>query len=221
MYHFFRQLRNASLYRQLRQDMNRPRNRQYRPPRNNNNNATSTSRRTQYTPNSTQNASVPTIQQVIPGASVSIVLKADQPTGREIQGVVKDLLTRGDHPRGIKVRLQDGRIGRVQRMVTGSTSNDAPTTPTSGQNSVAESLANHSASGNQHEATESMPSSNLGDYVIARGKQRRRPSPPRNGLSLTTATIAKCPICGMFEGDEAAVSYHVQQHLDGADESPG
>lgn len=59
---------------------------------------------------------VPNTSQVRPGASVSIVLKADQRTGREIQGVVQNVLTRGDHHRGIKVRLTDGRIGRVQRM---------------------------------------------------------------------------------------------------------
>jgi uncharacterized repeat protein (TIGR03833 family) len=63
---------------------------------------------------------VPNTQQVVPGASVSVVLKADQPTGKEVQGIVRDLLTRGEHPRGIKVRLQDGRIGRVQRMATPS-----------------------------------------------------------------------------------------------------
>ncbi|KAK6212438.1 hypothetical protein LQW54_005212 [Pestalotiopsis sp. IQ-011] len=62
---------------------------------------------------------VPNVRQVVPGAGVSIVLKADQRTGREVQGVVKDVLTRGDHHRGIKVRLADGRIGRVQRMSAG------------------------------------------------------------------------------------------------------
>ena len=59
---------------------------------------------------------VPRTSEVIPGAKVSIILKADQPTGREVQGTVRDVLTRGDHHRGIKVRLTDGRIGRVQRM---------------------------------------------------------------------------------------------------------
>ena len=64
---------------------------------------------------------VPTIRQVAPGAPVSIVLKVDQPTGNEVQGIVAELLTRGDHPRGIKVRLLDGRVGRVQRMVSEET----------------------------------------------------------------------------------------------------
>ncbi|KAM0810098.1 hypothetical protein AB5N19_10446 [Seiridium cardinale] len=63
---------------------------------------------------------VPNTRQVVPGAPVSIVLKVDQRTGREVQGVVKDVLTRGDHHRGIKVRLADGRIGRVQRMDAGN-----------------------------------------------------------------------------------------------------
>lgn len=65
--------------------------------------------------------SVPTIDQVVPGAPVSMVLKVDQPTGNEVQGIVAELLTRGNHPRGIKVRLQDGRVGRVQRMVSEET----------------------------------------------------------------------------------------------------
>ena len=62
---------------------------------------------------------VPNVTQVIPGAAVSIVLKADQPTGRQVQGIVGNVLTRGNHPRGIKVRLSDGRVGRVQKMHTG------------------------------------------------------------------------------------------------------
>jgi len=52
---------------------------------------------------------------VVPGADVSVVLKEDQRTGRLTRGIVQDLLTRSAfHPRGIKVRLQGGKIGRVQ-----------------------------------------------------------------------------------------------------------
>ncbi len=64
---------------------------------------------------------VPTTKEVVPGAAVNIVLKADQPTGRTVSGTIGDVLTRGNHPRGIKVRLADGRVGRVQSMATGST----------------------------------------------------------------------------------------------------
>ena len=52
-----------------------------------------------------------------PGTLVSIVLKADQRTGREVQGTVAQLLTRHNHPRGIKVKLTDGRVGRVESIV--------------------------------------------------------------------------------------------------------
>lgn len=46
---------------------------------------------------------------------VAIVLKQDQRTGKETVGVVKDLLTNSpNHPHGIKVRLEDGQVGRVQ-----------------------------------------------------------------------------------------------------------
>ncbi|KAI3394502.1 hypothetical protein diail_2636 [Diaporthe ilicicola] len=73
---------------------------------------------------------VPSIREVIPGAGVNIVLKADQPTGRTVTGVIGDILTWGNHPRGIKVRLTDGRVGRVQSM-----SSTAASTSASGQSS--------------------------------------------------------------------------------------
>lgn len=53
-----------------------------------------------------------------PGMTVLIVLKQDQPTGKLTQGIVKDILTKSPmHPHGIKVRLQDGRVGRVKQIV--------------------------------------------------------------------------------------------------------
>jgi uncharacterized repeat protein (TIGR03833 family) len=52
------------------------------------------------------------------GLRVAIVLKQDQRTGRETVGIVKDLLTNSpNHPHGIKVRLTDGQVGRVQRIL--------------------------------------------------------------------------------------------------------
>lgn len=57
-------------------------------------------------------------EDVYSGRVVDIVLKKDQPTGKLTRGVVKDILTNSKfHPRGIKVRLQDGKIGRVQSIV--------------------------------------------------------------------------------------------------------
>ena len=53
-----------------------------------------------------------------PGMRVAIVLKQDQRTGRQTVGIVKDLLTRSNnHPHGIKVRLTDGQVGRVQEIL--------------------------------------------------------------------------------------------------------
>ncbi|PKM76657.1 MAG: hypothetical protein CVU90_11250 [Firmicutes bacterium HGW-Firmicutes-15] len=52
------------------------------------------------------------------GITVDIVLKEDQRTGKRTRGTVKDILTNSQkHPRGIKVRLADGRIGRVQEII--------------------------------------------------------------------------------------------------------
>ena len=52
------------------------------------------------------------------GLKVNIVLKEDQRTGKLTQGVVKDILTNSPtHPHGIKVRLQDGQIGRVKEIL--------------------------------------------------------------------------------------------------------
>ena len=54
-----------------------------------------------------------------PGMRVAIVLKQDQRTGRLTEGIVKDLLTNSKfHPHGIKVRLTDGQVGRVQEILT-------------------------------------------------------------------------------------------------------
>jgi len=51
---------------------------------------------------------------IYPGLAVEIILKKDQRTGRRTSGIVKDILTSASyHSRGIKVRLQDGQIGRV------------------------------------------------------------------------------------------------------------
>lgn len=52
------------------------------------------------------------------GARVSIVLKADQRTGKRTEGVVAKLLTNSpNHPHGIKVMLEDGQVGRVQEIL--------------------------------------------------------------------------------------------------------
>jgi uncharacterized repeat protein (TIGR03833 family) len=52
------------------------------------------------------------------GLQVLIVLKKDQCSGKLTEGKVKDILTKSPtHPHGIKVRLESGEIGRVQKIV--------------------------------------------------------------------------------------------------------
>ncbi|WP_059105508.1 YwbE family protein [Shouchella shacheensis] len=57
-------------------------------------------------------------KNIQPGAHVQIVLKRDQRSGKLTEGVVKDLLTKSpSHPHGIKVRLEDGQVGRVKHIL--------------------------------------------------------------------------------------------------------
>ncbi|MCX6003494.1 MAG: YwbE family protein [Chloroflexi bacterium] len=54
-----------------------------------------------------------------PGLHVMVVLKADQSSGKLTGGIVKDILTSSAvHPHGIKVRLENGLIGRVKEIKT-------------------------------------------------------------------------------------------------------
>ncbi len=51
---------------------------------------------------------------IYPGLEVAIILKKDQRSGKQTIGIVQALLTSAPyHTRGIKVRLEDGQIGRV------------------------------------------------------------------------------------------------------------
>ncbi|TMO10222.1 YwbE family protein [Pseudoalteromonas sp. S558] len=61
---------------------------------------------------------VPTRSQISPGITVNIVLKEDQRSGILTEGVVERLLTKSpNHPHGIKVRLEDGQVGRVKEIL--------------------------------------------------------------------------------------------------------
>lgn len=52
------------------------------------------------------------------GLEVLIILKKDQRSGKLTEGVVKDILTSSAfHSRGIKVRLEDGQVGRIAEIV--------------------------------------------------------------------------------------------------------
>ena len=57
-------------------------------------------------------------EDIYPGLEVAIILKKDQRSGKMTIGIVKDLLTSAPyHSRGIKVRLEDGQIGRVVEII--------------------------------------------------------------------------------------------------------
>lgn len=163
--------------------------------------------------------SVPKYSQLRPGVGVNIVLKADQPTGKLTSGQISEILTRGDHPRGIKVRLRNGQIGRVQSLT--SQDRDAGNTSTSAEgNEVGYSETLETRRGGprlQEEGRrrtytmqedyreESIPtqSINLGDYIkVSQKKKPRRKVQPvdapstlerdpgvEEGMSLEPASI--------------------------------
>ncbi len=57
--------------------------------------------------------------EIAPGMRVQIVEKQNQATGKLTEGVVMRILTSSpSHPHGIKVMLVDGKVGRVQAIVT-------------------------------------------------------------------------------------------------------
>ena len=52
------------------------------------------------------------------GMLVRVILKKDQRSGNLSEGVVERILTKStNHPHGIKVRLEDGQVGRVKEIV--------------------------------------------------------------------------------------------------------
>jgi uncharacterized repeat protein (TIGR03833 family) len=56
------------------------------------------------------------------GARVQVVEKQNQRSGALTEGIVARILTPGaNHPRGIKVMLEDGRVGRVQKLMSDET----------------------------------------------------------------------------------------------------
>lgn len=54
---------------------------------------------------------------IYPGLKVAVTLKEDQGTDILTEGIVADILTNSsEHPRGIKVRLTSGLVGRAQEI---------------------------------------------------------------------------------------------------------
>lgn len=60
----------------------------------------------------------PQRSEIRPGLRVRIVEKQNQRTGALSDGVVTRILTKSPmHPHGIKVMLEDGKVGRVQAIL--------------------------------------------------------------------------------------------------------
>jgi uncharacterized repeat protein (TIGR03833 family) len=58
---------------------------------------------------------VPARNDIHVGKVVQIIQKKDQRTGNLTEGIVKRILTSSNiHPHGIKVELDNGKVGRVQ-----------------------------------------------------------------------------------------------------------
>lgn len=54
-----------------------------------------------------------------PGMKVKLVTKENQRSGELTEGIVKDILTKSPrHPHGIKVRLENGLVGRVKEILS-------------------------------------------------------------------------------------------------------
>ncbi|KAK4675796.1 hypothetical protein QC764_507460 [Podospora pseudoanserina] len=183
---------------------------------------------------------VPSTREVIPGAPVNIVLKVDQPTGRTVSGLVKDVLTKGEHHRGIKVRLVDGRVGRVQSMTSSPTSSTAgadgddalpdqgvPTTEFDIRERGGRRGRGRYHAGPTDWREEERPSEQVGlDAYIKPAKPKR--GGKRSGSATATADTAQsfdefsvagqqtstCPVCNNFTGDATAIAHHVASHFD-------
>lgn len=206
--------------------MNRPRNRQPRPSGQNDSRGGgrgtgrgrgASSNLGHRAPGTPQQAAgtVPTSKQVVAGAAVFIILKEDQPTGRETRGIVQDVLTSGDHPRGIKVRLRNGHVGRVQRLDDGSPDPSAGAAmASSASSSRFSSRYTDIRNDGGFDYLEGPPPRSLADYMPAFDEPAANASLGDNGGTRIIEDIVVCPICEAFEGDEAAVTHHLdREHL--------
>ncbi|KAL7793683.1 hypothetical protein V8C37DRAFT_83351 [Trichoderma ceciliae] len=202
--------------------MNRPRNRQPRSQRQNQLQGGRPSNSGRQAPGTPQQAAgnIPTSEQVLSGAAVYIIFKEDQPTGRETRGIVQDVLTSGDHPRGIKVKLRNGQIGRVRRLDDGSSEPSRGTAALASNASSSQFSSRYTDIRNDEEYENYLqgpPPRSLADFMPALDEPEANISSGEVEGAPTTETSeskAICPICEAFEGDEAAVTHHLnREHL--------
>lgn len=176
--------------------------------------------------------SVPPIRAIHPGGGVSIVLKEDQQSGHQVKGIVADLLTRGDHPRGVKVRLRDGRVGRVQGLVSeseglqgegivggpeaslGRNGEGAPTTAAGGNRGRVRTERDIRED-DEYLYENRSTVQDLGLFAALEEADRKHENRKLGPATHPPASeeLAVCPVCYKFEGDEASVAHHVEQHF--------
>ena len=161
-----------------------------------------------------------------------------------MRGIVGELLTRGDHPRGIKVRLRDGRVGRVQGLCAlaetlaaeeavggpgagvgwgGEVGGGVERVPGGGFGRGARDADMRDEEGvwGEYGGERVGRGSRLADYFpdLGGGSSERGGGDGAADVNAGMGTVdfasatATCPVCGNFEGDEAAVAHHVEEHL--------
>ncbi|EOA90192.1 hypothetical protein ACJQWK_07835 [Exserohilum turcicum] len=168
---------------------------------------------------------VPAYASIHAGGAVAIVLKQDQPTGHRVSGIVADVLTRGDHPRGVKVRLRDGRVGRVQSLVSEAEGERGEALVGGagaglGRDGEAGGARARIAGGRMErdirddngylfDESKCVNVADTGLFAALEEADRRHEERWAGGA----ADSAVCPVCGDFEGDEMAVARHVEGHF--------
>ena len=161
--------------------------------------------------------------KIRPGLPVSIVLKEDQRTGQQVQGTVAQLLTRHNHPRGIKVKLTDGRVGRVCQILAQSPNNPNPAMPPNNPWTNSESQGNpytlpgsqttQGAASSYYQSHPSQPQSQQYQYQHQQQQQQQPPAPSQGvRRSDTEQLLAQ-------QGDRAAQVEHLQQYEANAPQS--
>ncbi|KAF2634840.1 hypothetical protein P280DRAFT_412847 [Massarina eburnea CBS 473.64] len=198
--------------------------------------------RTNFRPNTQtfkprqESHSVPNRASISPGKAVAIVLKQDQPTGHEVRGIVADVLTKGDHPRGVKVRLRDGRVGRVQRHCTAEEGENGERIVGGagaglGRDGEGGGGGGSRGGGWRHEKDIRDQDEYLYDEervlgsrsavggglfaALEEADKRHEEVVVGQRLPGGADEVANCPVCGDFEGDEVAVARHVEGHFGG------
>ena len=129
---------------------------------------------------------------------------------------MSEVLTKGNHPRGIKVRLQTGQVGRVQRLgeATSTTQSNGPLPSTASTSTAAKFTHRYRDVREDLEYADEPPTRSLADFLPPSFGNGGSEEAMTHQESPATYEAVGCPICEAFEGDEAAVTHHIErEHL--------